>query len=44
MEINHVPNHPGSLTEDPLEWERQALVEEFKKSNKNVPMVSELLE
>lgn len=44
VEINHVPHHPGSHTEDSPELERLARVEEFKKNNKNVPMVSEVME
>lgn len=32
-EINHVPDHPENYTDDSLEEERLALVEELKKRN-----------
>ena len=43
-EINHVPDHPDNHTDDSLEDERLALVEELKKKNKNVLLVKQLME
>ncbi|KAJ8366205.1 hypothetical protein SKAU_G00150360 [Synaphobranchus kaupii] len=43
-EINHVPDHPDNHTDDSLEEERLALVEEFKKRNKNVALIKQQME
>lgn len=40
-EINHVPDHPNNHTEDSLEEERLALVEEYMKRNKNVELLQQ---
>ncbi|XP_034552510.1 uncharacterized protein LOC117822015 [Notolabrus celidotus] len=43
-EINHVPDHPDNYSDEPLEDERLALVEEFKKRNKNVALIRQKME
>lgn len=43
-EINHVPDHPENHNDNSLEDERLALVEEFKKKNKNVALTRQKME
>ena len=43
-EINYVPDHPDTHTDDSLEEERLALVEELKKRNKNVALIKQQME
>lgn len=43
-EINHVPDHPENQNDDSLEEERLALVEEFRKKNKNVAFIRQKME
>ncbi|XP_074500243.1 uncharacterized protein LOC141772766 isoform X2 [Sebastes fasciatus] len=43
-EINYVPDHPDTHTDDSLEEERLALVEELKKRNKNVALMKQEME
>ncbi|XP_074503190.1 uncharacterized protein LOC141774421 isoform X2 [Sebastes fasciatus] len=43
-EINYVPDHPHTHTDDSLEEERLALVEELKKRNKNVALIKQQME
>jgi len=43
-EINHVPDHPENQNDDSLEEERLALVEEFRKKNKNVALIRQKME
>ena len=43
-EINHVPDHPENYNDDSLEDERLLLVEEFKKKNKNAPLIRQKME
>ena len=43
-EINHAPDHPDNHTDDSLEEQRLALVEELQKRNKNVALIKQQME
>lgn len=43
-EINHAPDNPVNYSDDSLEDERLALVEEFQKRHKNVELIKHKME
>ena len=43
-EMNHVPDHPDNHTDDSLEDQRLAMVEEINKRNKNVALIKQQME
>ncbi|XP_036006788.1 uncharacterized protein LOC105920388 [Fundulus heteroclitus] len=43
-EVNHVPDHPESYTEDDLEDLRSSLVEAMKKKNKDMEFISQKMD
>lgn len=42
--LNHVPDHPDNYTDDSLEDQRLAMVEEFNKRNRNVALIKQQME
>lgn len=43
-EVNHVPDHPESYTEDDLEDLRSSLVEAMKKKNKDMEFIRQKMD